>query len=50
MSDSLQPHGPYPVRLLYPWNSPGKNTVVVGVGFLDKGGAVRGARTKGEIS
>ena len=24
--DSLQPHGLYPTRLLYPWNSPGKNT------------------------
>ena len=26
MSDSLQPHGQYPTRLLCPWNSPGKNT------------------------
>ena len=26
MSDSLQPHGLQPVRLLYSWNSPGKNT------------------------
>ena len=28
MSDSLQPHGLWPARLLYPWNSPGKNTGV----------------------
>ena len=26
LSDSLQPHGVQPVRLLCPWNSPGKNT------------------------
>ena len=26
MSDSLRPHGLQPARLLYPWNSPGKNT------------------------
>ena len=25
MSDSLQPCELYPARLLYPWNSPGKN-------------------------
>ena len=25
MSDSLPPHGLQPIRLLYPWNSPGKN-------------------------
>ena len=24
-SDSLQPHGLYPARLLCPWGSPGKN-------------------------
>ena len=30
MSNSLQPHGLYPARLLCPWNSPGKNT---GSGF-----------------
>ena len=29
MSDSLQPHGLQPTRLLCPWNSPGKN---IGVG------------------
>ena len=29
-SDSLQPHGPWPARLLCPWGSPGKNT---GVGY-----------------
>ena len=26
MSDSLQPHGLQPTRLLCPWDSPGKNT------------------------
>ena len=29
MSDSLQPHGLWPTRLLWPWDSPGKNTGVV---------------------
>ena len=28
MSNSLQPRGLYPTRLLYPWDSPGKNTGV----------------------
>ena len=28
MSNSLQPHGLLPPRLLYPWDSPGKNTEV----------------------
>ena len=28
MSDSLQPHGLQPTRLLRPWDSPGKNTGV----------------------
>ena len=28
VSDSLQPHGLYPARLLCPWDSPGKNTGV----------------------
>ena len=28
MSNSLQPYGPQPARLLCPWNSPGKNTGV----------------------
>ena len=28
VSDSLQPHGLWPARLLCPWNSPGKNTGV----------------------
>ena len=28
VSDSLQPHGLQPTRLLSPWNSPGKNTGV----------------------
>ena len=31
ISDSLQPHGLQPARLLCPWDSPGKNT---GVGSL----------------
>ena len=33
MSDSLQPHGQWPARLLCPWNSPGKDTRV-GCHFL----------------
>ena len=28
VSDSLQPSGPEPARLLCPWDSPGKNTGV----------------------
>ena len=28
VSESLQPHGPEPARVLYPWDSPGKNTGV----------------------
>ena len=28
MSNSLRPHGPQLARLLYPWDSPGKNTGV----------------------
>ena len=28
MSDSLRPRGLYPAKLLYPWDSPGKNTGV----------------------
>ena len=28
VSDSLQPHGLYPTRLLCPWDFPGKNTGV----------------------
>ena len=28
MSDSFQPHGQQPTRLLYPWDFPGKNTGV----------------------
>jgi len=28
ISDSLQPHGPWPTRLLCPWDFPGKNTGV----------------------
>ena len=28
MSNSLQPHGLQPARLLYPWNSAGRNTGV----------------------
>ena len=33
MSDSLQPHGLKPTRLLHPWDFPGKNTGV-GCHFL----------------
>ena len=33
MSDSVQPHGQQPTRLLYPWDSPGKSTGV-GCHFL----------------
>ena len=29
MSDSLRPKGLQPVRFLYPWDSPGKDTGVV---------------------
>ena len=36
MSNSLQPHGLYPTRLLCPWDSPGKNT---GVGCHDLQGS-----------
>ena len=28
VSDSLQPYGPWPTRLLCPWDSPGENTGV----------------------
>ena len=34
MSNSLQPHGLQPARLLYPRNSPGKNTGVCGHALL----------------
>ena len=34
MSSSLQPHGLYPTRLLYLWNSPGQNTGVSSHSFL----------------
>ena len=36
VSNSVQPHGLYPIRLLHPWNSPGKNTGV-GSHFLLQG-------------
>ena len=36
VSDSLQPHGLQPTRLLYPWNFPGMNTRV-GCHFLPQG-------------
>ena len=36
MSDSVQPHGRQPTRLLCPWDSPGKNTGV-GCHFLFQG-------------
>ena len=34
MSESLRPHGLWPARLLCPWNSPGKNTVVGSLSLL----------------
>ncbi|KAB0360689.1 hypothetical protein FD754_004845 [Muntiacus muntjak] len=34
MSDSVRPHRRQPTRLLHPWDSPGKNTGVVGCHFL----------------
>ena len=34
VSNSLQPHGLYPTRLLCPWNSPGKNARVGNHSFL----------------
>ena len=33
ISDSLQPHGPWPTGLLSPWDAPGKN-IGVGCHFL----------------
>ena len=33
ISDSLQPHGLYPTRLLCPWDFPGKNTAVVAISY-----------------
>ena len=36
VSNSAQPHGLYPIRLLHPWDSPGKNTGV-GSHFLLQG-------------
>ena len=35
MSNSLQPYGPWPARLLCPWDSPGRN-IGVGCHFLLK--------------
>ena len=35
-SNSLQPYGPWPTRLLCPWDSPGKN-IGVGCYFLLQG-------------
>ena len=40
MSDSVQPHGRQPTRLLCPWDSPGKNTGV-GCHFLLQGMKVK---------
>ena len=34
VSDSLQPHGQWPARLLHPWNFPGKNAGVGSHFFL----------------
>ena len=36
MSNSLQPHGLSPARLLCPWDSPGKNTTVGSHSLLQK--------------
>ena len=36
MFNSLRPHGLQPARLLYPWNSPGKNTGVGCHSFLQR--------------
>ena len=36
MSNSLQPHGLYPARLLFPWNSPSKNTGVGSYSLLQQ--------------
>ena len=36
LSDSLQPHGLLPARLLCPWNSLGKNTAVGCCAFLQE--------------
>ena len=33
VSDSLQPHGLYPAKLLCPWDFPGKNTGVSHISF-----------------
>ena len=33
VSDSLQPQGPQPARLLCPWNFPGKNTGEIAIPF-----------------
>ena len=33
MSHSLPPHGPQPIRLLYPWNSPGRKLEWVAIPF-----------------
>ena len=34
VSSSLRPHGLWPARLLYSWNSPGKNTAVYSLSVL----------------
>ena len=36
MSDSLQPHGLLPTKLLCPWDSPGKNTWVGSYSLLQQ--------------
>ena len=40
MSDSLQPHGLELARLLYPWDSPGKNTGVGCHALLQDSGTI----------
>ena len=45
MSDSFQHHGPWPARLLRPWDFPGKNTGV-GCHFLLQGSSPSGDQTR----
>ena len=43
MSDSLAPYGQLPIRLLCPWNSPGKNIGVPFPGYLPNWGIEPGS-------
>ena len=47
MSDSLQPHGLQPTRILHPWDSPGKSTGV-GCHRLLRQNAVLGCNLKND--